>query len=70
MTESLQNAFALAAQLPDPDQDAFAAWLVAELESDGRWDALFNKSQNLLSDLARDALAEHHRNETEDWKTN
>ena len=70
MTESLQNAFSLASQLPAPDQDAFAAWLVAELESDKRWNGMFAKSQNVLAELSREALEEHSREETKDWKTN
>ncbi len=70
MTESLQNAFSLASRLPATDQDAFAAWLVAELESDKRWNGMFAKSQGMLAELSREALAEHSRKETKDWKTN
>ena len=70
MTESLQNAFSLASRLPATDQDAFAAWLVAELESDKRWNGMFAKSQDLLAELSREALAEHSRGETKEWETN
>lgn len=70
MTESLQNAFSLASRLPDADQDAIAAWLIAELESEGKWDALFRDSQDALAELARKALAEHSCSETEGWKQN
>lgn len=68
MTESLQAAFSLASRLPDTDQDAIAAWLIAELDSEQKWDALFCDSQDLLAELARDALAEHSCAETESWK--
>jgi len=70
MTESLQNAFTLASQLPDADQDAIAAWLLAELESEQRWDKLFSRSQNKLAAMAQDALAEHSRGETKEWDSN
>ncbi len=43
MTESLQNAFSLASDLPDADQDAIAAWLMSELESDRKWSSLFSR---------------------------
>ena len=70
MTESLQTAFSIASRLPDTDQDVIAAWLIAELESDQRWDALFRGSQDLLADLASEALAEHSNGRTENWKKN
>ena len=34
MTELLEEAFAKAARLPDHEQDAFARWLMDELESE------------------------------------
>jgi len=58
MTESLQNAFETASRLPDSEQDAIAAWLIAELESERKWDELFNKSQDKLGALADEALAQ------------
>ena len=70
MTESLNNAFSLASKLPESEQDAIAAWIVAEMDSDRRWDTLFNGSQNKLAALAREALDEHLKGETEDWQKN
>lgn len=70
MTESLQNAFTLVSRLSATDQDAIAAWLLDELDSERKWDALFRDSQDVLADLARDALAEHSCGETENWKLN
>ena len=63
MTESLRNAFSLASRLPSPDQEAFAAWLVAELESDKRWNGMFAESQDLPAELGSESLAEHLRDE-------
>lgn len=66
MTESLEEAFAKASRLPPEEQDALAAWLLKELESEDRWDGLFARSQDALEKLAEKALAEHRKGETEE----
>ena len=50
--------------MPEARQDEYAAMFQAELEDEFKWDASFAKSQDLLSSLAADALAEHRRSET------
>ncbi len=37
MTELLQQAFARASELPQEEQDRFARFLLAELESERQW---------------------------------
>ena len=64
MTNLLQKAFALARSLPDTEQDALAALIIEEMESDRRWDELFAKSQDKLEALADEALEERARGET------
>ena len=64
MTNLLQKAFALARSLPDTEQDAPAALIIEEMESDRRWDELFAKSQDKLEALADEALEQHARGET------
>lgn len=66
MTELLKKAFAEASKLPQDRQDAIAALLLAELESDRQWDSAFSRSQQALASLADEALAEHERGETEE----
>ena len=66
MTRSLEEAFARASKLPPEEQDTLAAWLLREIDSEGRWDALFAGSQAELSRLAADALAEHAEGGTRD----
>jgi hypothetical protein len=66
MTKLLEKAFEKAAELPPADQDSFARWLLAELESERRWAELFSGSQAQLARLAEEALAEHARGETTD----
>ena len=64
MTELLEKAFAEASKLPEGEQNSFARWLLVELESDRKWDEMFSDSQDLLSRLANDALAEHRQKKT------
>jgi len=58
MSEILQKAFDKASQLPPDQQDAVGAWLLAELESEKRWDDLFSRSPELLEKLAAEAIVE------------
>ena len=65
MTELLQKAFTEASKLPESGQDTFALWILEELASERRWDKAFANSQDLLSRLADEALAEHRAGKTE-----
>ena len=56
MTQALSAAVATAALLPAEEQDALAAILLEEMESEERWNALFADSQNLLERLAHEAI--------------
>jgi hypothetical protein len=64
MTNLLEQAFAQAAKRPPQEQDAIADWLLKELESEGRWDKAFAASQDALSEMAAEALAEHRQGKT------
>jgi hypothetical protein len=66
MTKLLEQAFDKAARLPAREQDALAAWLLREMESEARWEKLFADSQDALSKLANEALAEHRQGQTEE----
>ena len=59
MTKALQKAFDAASRLPDQDQDALAAAIVAELAADARWEAALAATPDALGQLADEALAEH-----------
>ncbi len=65
MTKLLQQAMAEAAKLSDDAQDELARWILATLESDQQWNQAFEHSQDLLEQLASEALAEFHAGETE-----
>lgn len=59
MTELLEKAFEEAAKLPEEAQDSLAKALLGELASEKKWDQLFSASADVLSDLAKEALADH-----------
>jgi hypothetical protein len=48
-----------ASKLPDEEQEAFAAFMLAELESERRWEDLFARSQDVLARMAEEARREY-----------
>ncbi|HRD50561.1 MAG: hypothetical protein JNK95_16830 [Candidatus Competibacter sp.] len=64
MTELLEKAFSEVSKLDESQQNSFARWLLEELASERRWEKAFNDSQDLLSQLADEALAEHRAGKT------
>ena len=65
MTKLLEQAFAKATALSEPDQDAIARLLMDEIDSERRWDELFTRSPGQLRKLADDAWAEHEAGHSE-----
>jgi hypothetical protein len=66
MTDLLKKAFDAASRLPKDEQDAVAEWLLAELSAEEGWRARISETHGALSVLAREALDEHKRGETEE----
>jgi len=64
MTHLLEQAFSEAARLPDVEQNILARWLLLEFASEKRWDEMLAGSEDLLSELADEALAEHKQGKT------
>lgn len=65
MTELLRQAIAEISKLSDEQQDAIATLIMEELEDEAKWDATFANSQDLLADLAAEAMAEYNSGQTE-----
>ena len=67
MNQLLQRAFERAAELPQAEQERFARFLPAELESKREWSELFThpESEDLLERLADEALSEHRAGRTQ-----
>ncbi len=66
MTKLLQEAFEKANTLPREEQDRFAQFLLAELDSERRWTELFSfpESEAMLKRLTDDALSAHRSGRT------
>jgi hypothetical protein len=58
MTHSLDAVIAKLSTLPAEEQDRIAKWLEAELASEEAWVEKFVGSQDVLSELADEALAD------------
>jgi hypothetical protein len=64
MTPLLDKALEEIRKLPEEEQEAFAALILNELEADKRWTELLAKSEDMLIDLADEALKEHRAGKT------
>ena len=62
MTKLLKQAFERASELPETEQDKFARFLLAELETERQWAELFSRpeSEDLLERLADEAMSEYY----------
>ena len=65
MTQLLEKALREVAKLPPSEQDAVASILREQLASEQKWSELFADSQDLLAQLAGEALAEDSIREDE-----
>lgn len=65
MTDLLEKAFREAARLPPEEQDRLASIILADLESERRWEQAFSESQDVLNRLADEALDEDEAGKTE-----
>jgi len=64
MHKLLEIAFQEASKLPENEQNSLAKWLLEELEADRKWDTAFADSEDILEQLADEALEEHRRDKT------
>jgi hypothetical protein len=68
MIERLREAFALAEQRSEQEQQMLADLLLAEMQAEEQWEALFAdpRSDTLLERMVAEALAEDETGETEE----
>ncbi len=64
MTQLLEKAFEQANQLPETEQNALGRWLIEEIISEKRWQKSFAESEDLLGQLADEALDDYDKGET------
>lgn len=65
MTELLEKTIERLRTLPEEKQNAIAALVMAELDDEVQWDTAFAKSQDVLADLAAEAMAEFRAGQTQ-----
>ncbi len=59
MAKLLEKAFKEASKLPELEQNAFAKWVMDELETESKWQETFASSEDILDKLADQALEEY-----------
>ncbi|MCC7446030.1 MAG: hypothetical protein IT324_01375 [Anaerolineae bacterium] len=64
VTPLLEKAIAEITKLPEQEQNTLAAWILEELESEERWQRAFDASEDVLTQLAEEALREHREGRT------
>ncbi len=64
MTQLLEKAFQEASKLSDIQQNMIARWLLDELLAEKKWESLFANSEDVLANLADEALKEHRAGKT------
>ncbi len=65
MSNLLDEAYAAAKELPEEDQEAIGAWLLAEIDADRKWDELFAQPSEVIERMADKALEDHRRGRTQ-----
>ena len=59
MTKLFEEAIEKVRQLPDPEQDVLARFILDEIQDERRWNNAFSRSPDVLERLAADAVKEH-----------
>lgn len=64
MTKLLEEAFKKASKLSEAEQNALAKWLLEELEDEKKWEKAFSESEDVLGQLADEAIEAHRKGKT------
>jgi methylase of polypeptide subunit release factors len=64
MPNLLDEAYAAAKELPEEEQEAIGAVLLAQMDSDRKWDELFAQRSDVIERMADQALEHHLRGRT------
>ena len=70
MTKLLENAFNQASKLSAIEQNVIGRWLLYEIKADKKWEKLFAESEDVLEQLAQEALMEYEKGDTKDLDIN
>ena len=66
MTELLKQAIEKIERLSEDQQNAIATIILEELEDEIKWEQSFANSQDLLAELANEAITEHKAGKTQE----
>ena len=66
MTALLEKAFEKAQGLPDEEQDAIAAHILASIESEDAWQARYAAKRSILERMAQEAVEQDRQGLTLD----
>ena len=64
MSTLLKQALEKVGSLPEDEQDAIAAQILASLEDESAWRRRFTEKRDVIRRLAREAIEEDERGET------
>ncbi|MDQ3749533.1 MAG: hypothetical protein M3367_11085 [Acidobacteriota bacterium] len=64
MTKLLEKAFSEASRLPTAMQNMIAVRLLEDINAEAKWDESFAETQNELSRLANEAIADFQNGKT------
>ena len=65
MTKLLDSAFKEVSMLNHTEQNIFARFILDEISLEKKWDKSFSNTEDLLSDMADEALKDFNTNKTE-----
>jgi hypothetical protein len=66
METLLEKAFEQAATLSEGERESFARFILDEIESEKKWEALYKKSESQLKSMASEAIDEFEKGNTEE----
>jgi hypothetical protein len=64
MTNLLDEAYAAAKELPEEEQEAIGAVLLAEIDADRRWEELLSQPSEVVERMVDKALENHRLGKT------
>lgn len=50
--------------MPELQQNILARWIIEEILTEKKWDSLFSESEDILAELADEALGEYQQGKT------
>jgi len=64
MTRLLEKAIEKVSKLSLAEQNKIAKWLLEELESEREWEKRYESSKDVLTTMAKEAVAEYKKGKT------